>query len=563
MSTLPIQPPPRTGNPLPEWVRWYNQIQLATQVVASNSVAITAGAAASSANSTAIAGLTTSLSAVSAGLTLAQASLTSLGLARVTDEAAIAALQLAAAANAITFSTNSLANTVQNALNLKGGTAITLVSDAWGGVIINSTVTTGPTGPAGPTGATGAAGPTGPTGLTGSAGATGSTGLTGPTGSSGSAATIAVGSTTTGAAGTSASVTNTGSSSAAVFAFTVPQGAAGATGSTGPTGATGATGSTGAAGPTGSTGLTGPTGPSGTTALTTLGDTLYAASGGVATRLAGNITSVKQFHYQTGTGTVSAAPAWGALVAADIPTLNQSTTGTAANVTGVVAIANGGTGQITAAAALTALGAASLSAANTFAGVTTFGANVAVSHTGQASLDLWNTTTGGTPSTGSRWRLFADNVGGGGGNTTFGFYDLANARLVFGFDNTGNVNFVLPANITFGSNWTNWTPVLTPSGSMTMSTPTSVTAKYLRIGPMVFFRLSFTTTIGGTLNSVGYITLPISELLGIYTPCQGSIQGIWNPIGVLANGTSLTVVNPTAFAAGSTTFNFSGTYQCA
>lgn len=41
--------------------------------------------------------------------------------------------------------------------------------------------------------------------------------------------------------------------------------------------------------------------------------------------------------------------------AADVPTLNQNTTGTAANVTGTVAIANGGTGQTTAAAAITAL----------------------------------------------------------------------------------------------------------------------------------------------------------------------------------------------------------------
>jgi hypothetical protein len=40
---------------------------------------------------------------------------------------------------------------------------------------------------------------------------------------------------------------------------------------------------------------------------------------------------------------------------ADVPTLNQNTTGTAANVTGTVAIANGGTGQTTAAAAITAL----------------------------------------------------------------------------------------------------------------------------------------------------------------------------------------------------------------
>ena len=43
----------------------------------------------------------------------------------------------------------------------------------------------------------------------------------------------------------------------------------------------------------------------------------------------------------------SGTPIFRALVAADIPTLNQSTTGTAANVTGIVALANGGTGATT------------------------------------------------------------------------------------------------------------------------------------------------------------------------------------------------------------------------
>lgn len=49
------------------------------------------------------------------------------------------------------------------------------------------------------------------------------------------------------------------------------------------------------------------------------------------------------------------APTFRAIVAADIPTLNQNTTGTAANVTGTVAIANGGTGQTAKAAAYNAL----------------------------------------------------------------------------------------------------------------------------------------------------------------------------------------------------------------
>lgn len=68
--------------------------------------------------------------------------------------------------------------------------------------------------------------------------------------------------------------------------------------------------------------------------------------------------SAAQFLGALGTGIVKNTTTTGVLsiaVAADFPTLNQSTTGTAANVTGTVALANGGTGQTTAATAITAL----------------------------------------------------------------------------------------------------------------------------------------------------------------------------------------------------------------
>lgn len=91
--------------------------------------------------------------------------------------------------------------------------------------------------------------------------------------------------------------------------------------------------------------------------LTTLGDTLYH-NGTDDVRLAGNITAVKQFLSQTGTGAVSAAPIWAALVAGDIPALPYLSTtlidghifvGNAANiatdvaVNGDVTISNTGT----------------------------------------------------------------------------------------------------------------------------------------------------------------------------------------------------------------------------
>jgi hypothetical protein len=47
--------------------------------------------------------------------------------------------------------------------------------------------------------------------------------------------------------------------------------------------------------------------------LTDLGDLLYAGADGDATRLAGNITTVKKVLTQVGTGTASAAPVWGTL----------------------------------------------------------------------------------------------------------------------------------------------------------------------------------------------------------------------------------------------------------
>lgn len=86
----------------------------------------------------------------------------------------------------------------------------------------------------------------------------------------------------------------------------------------------------------------------------TLGDITFF-NGTNNARLAGNTTAAKNFLTQTGTGTVSASPAWGPIAVADVPTLNQNTTGTAANITGVALIANGGTGQATKTAAYDAL----------------------------------------------------------------------------------------------------------------------------------------------------------------------------------------------------------------
>jgi hypothetical protein len=105
------------------------------------------------------------------------------------------------------------------------------------------------------------------------------------------------------------------------------------------------------------TDLSGLTPSTNSTGAVTLSGTLGIAGGGTGTTtqqaainaLAGATTS-GQFLRGDGTNVQMSA-----IQAGDVPTLNQNTTGTASNVTGTVAIANGGTGQTTQAAALTAL----------------------------------------------------------------------------------------------------------------------------------------------------------------------------------------------------------------
>ena len=107
----------------------------------------------------------------------------------------------------------------------------------------------------------------------------------------------------------------------------------------------------------GTTGLTTSGGPVTGAGTITLAGTLALANGGTGqtsaqsaiNSLAGAVTS-GQYLRGNGTNVVMSA-----IQAGDVPTLNQNTTGTASNVTGVVAIANGGTGQTTQQAALNAL----------------------------------------------------------------------------------------------------------------------------------------------------------------------------------------------------------------
>jgi len=300
----------------------------------------------------------------------------------------------------------------------------------------------GPQGPAGPQGPQGVAGTPGaqgaqgvpgpggpqgaqgPQGIQGVQGPVGAQGNTGPQGPTGAAATATAGTTTTGAPGTSASVVNAGTTSAAVFNFTIPRGDTGSTGPVGPGVASGGVAGqvlikqssvdyatawgtvTGGLAYQGSWNASTNT-PTLTSSVGSNGN-YYIVSVAGSTNLNG-ITdwqigdwaifngTVWQKIDQTNTvtsvnGQVGAVSLAYADLAGAIPTWNQNTTGTAANVTGTVAIVNGGSGQTSAQAAM-----------NAFAGAVTSGSylrgngtNVVMNTIQVADVPTLNQNTTGT-----------------------------------------------------------------------------------------------------------------------------------------------------------------------
>jgi hypothetical protein len=143
-------------------------------------------------------------------------------------------------------------------------------------------------------------------------------------------------------------------------------------------------------------------------------------------------------------------PTFRALVAADVPTLNQNTTGTASNVTGTVAIANGGTGQTTQTAAFDAL-----------APTTTKGDLIVDNGTNNVRLavgvDTYVLTADSAVAAGVKWAAFA---GGSSNITAQGMWEN-NTTISSNYSITSGNNAMSAGPITVASG----VVVTVPSGS--------------------------------------------------------------------------------------------------
>lgn len=146
---------------------------------------------------------------------------------------------------------------------------------------------------------------------------------------------------------------------------------------------------------------------------------------------------------------IAGVPTFRAIVAADIPTLNQNTTGTASNVTGTVAIGNGGTGQTTAVSAFNALNPMTTTGDIIYEASPTTAARLGIGSTGQVL-----TVAGGIPS----WATPT-----GSNITTLGLYENSATIAANYTIGTGNnamsagpitVNTGVTVTVPTGSTWT-------------------------------------------------------------------------------------------------------------
>ena len=255
--------------------------------------------------------------------------------------------------------------------------------------------------------------------------------------------------------------------------------------------------------------------------ITTLGDIIYGSATNTSSRLAGNTTSTKNFLVQTGTGTVSAAPSWGTIAAADVPTLNQNTTGSAGSVANTLTIGTGLSGT-------SYNGSAAVTIANS--GVTSIAAGTGISVSASTgAVTITNSVTNPIP-TGTVMLFYQSAAPTGWTQVTTAGLDDSALRIV---TSTGGTTGGTTA---FSTVFTNQTPSGTVSTTNTATTATMVS--YTPAGSISVTVGAGTLAVGAGTFAVAATTLATSQIPSHQHLGGASFQFANGPYGTAASGSN-------------------------
>lgn len=293
----------------------------------------------------------------------------------------------------------------------------------------------------------------------------------------------------------------------------------------------------------------------------TLGNILYASGANTLAKLAGNITSTKQYLSQTGTGAVSAAPAWATIATADIGDLSSAATGitqvgtvtTGTWNAGVVGPQYGGTGVNNASSTITLGGSFTTSGAFNLVLTLTAGTSVTLPTSGTlvntAVTTLSSLTTVGVLASPHMTTATVDSGGlrvalghlgvGAGADPTVGV--LVNAT-----DFTGTSQFGFYSAPTFGS-------AATAAGyGLYIATKTAVAS--FTVANLYNIRIS-----DASLGAGSAVTTQYGLYIDSLAAASGTDYAIFTNAGLVSFGDAVTVrANGLAITAGGLTVSAGG-----